>query len=60
MTVYIKKTDSAEEIKRKIDKVLNANRKTKKQFDPFKYLGKLKGVYGDGLAYQKKVRNEWD
>lgn len=23
------------------------------------YYGKLKDAYGDGLEYQKKVRNEW-
>ncbi len=23
------------------------------------YYGKLPGIYGDGLAYQKKIRNEW-
>ena len=23
------------------------------------YYGKLKGIYGDGLAYQKKLRSEW-
>ena len=24
------------------------------------FAGKLKGVFGDGLDYQKKIRNEWD
>lgn len=24
------------------------------------YYGKLKGVFGNGLEYQKKVRDEWD
>ena len=24
------------------------------------FAGKLKGVFGDGLNYQKKIRNEWD
>ncbi|MEM9985160.1 MAG: hypothetical protein AAF804_08705 [Bacteroidota bacterium] len=24
------------------------------------YFGALKGVFGDGLAYQKRVRSEWD
>jgi hypothetical protein len=24
------------------------------------YFGALKGMFGDGLAYQKRVRSEWD
>lgn len=24
-----------------------------------KFFGKLKGVFGDGLKYQKKIRSEW-
>lgn len=24
------------------------------------FAGKLKDLYGDGLEYQKKLRNEWD
>lgn len=60
MTVYIKKTDTIEQMNRKIEKVLRAKRKPKKIFDPYKYLGKLKGVYGDGLEYQKKIRDEWE
>jgi hypothetical protein len=24
------------------------------------YFGALKGVFGDGLAYQKRVRDEWE
>jgi len=27
--------------------------------DRSKYFGSLKGVFGDALTYQKKVRNEW-
>ena len=23
------------------------------------FYGKMPGVYGDGLTYQKKIRNEW-
>ena len=30
-----------------------------KGFNAKKFSGKLKGVFGDPLEYQKKVRNEW-
>jgi len=62
MTVTIKKTDSIEEMNRKIEKVMRAGSKTKakKTWDINKYFGKIKGVYGDGLEYQKKMRDEWE
>jgi hypothetical protein len=63
MTIVIKKTDSPEEAQRKIDRFLKKRKEkpTPKQgFDPYKYLGKLKGVFGDGLEYQKKMRDEWE
>lgn len=31
----------------------------KKLFDAKKFSGKLKGVFGDPLKYQKKLRSEW-
>lgn len=34
-----------------------SKKKTSKTIADF--YGKLKGAYGDGLAYQKKLRNEW-
>lgn len=62
MTVILKKTDTIEEKNRKIEKVMRAGSKTKskKAFDIDKYFGKVKGVYGDGLEYQKKIRDEWE
>jgi len=24
------------------------------------FFGKMKGKFGDGVFYQKKIRNEWD
>ncbi len=59
MTVYIKKTDTVEQMNRKIARVMRAGKK-KKGFPAHKFLGKLKGVYGDGLEYQKKMRDEWE
>ncbi len=46
----------------KIDKVLlevSSQSKSKKGLSAQKYSGILKGVFGDGLAYQKTLRNEW-
>jgi hypothetical protein len=44
-----------EEIRKAIRK-LAPKKKKRKLID---ILGKLPGVYGDGLVYQKKMRNEW-
>jgi hypothetical protein len=61
MTVYIHKTDSPEEIERKMARLVRSKSKhpRQKSFDPFKFVGKgiFKGI--DGLDYQKKVRNGW-
>lgn len=61
MTVIIKRTDTKAQMKKKL--VLAAskkNKRSKKGFDAMKYVGKLKGLYGDALAYQKRLRNEWE
>jgi len=34
-------------------------RSTKKGFNAKRFSGKLKGVFGDAVSYQKKIRNEW-
>lgn len=58
--IEILKTDTTEEVRDKIRRLEN-------EFVPFfntpfpahKYAGKVK--FGeDGLAYQKRIRNEWD
>jgi hypothetical protein len=59
MTVTVKKTDSLQEMNRKIAKVMHAKPKKKATWNIDKYFGAIKDVYGDGLAYQKKTRNEW-
>jgi hypothetical protein len=50
---------SPEEQNRQIlrDKLLHDPKKKKKTLADF--YGKLSGTFGDGLAYQKNVRNEW-
>ncbi|WP_156088761.1 hypothetical protein [Mucilaginibacter pedocola] len=46
-------------------KVEDINKQLKKLQKPKKanlsnFYGKMKGAFGDGLAYQKKLRDEWD
>ena len=61
MTVIIKGTDSKAQIEKKLAQAASAKRKRRvKGFDAMKFLGKLKGLYGDGLKYQKRLRNEWE
>ncbi len=55
MVVTITKETSKEEITELLKKLKSSNKKGLKDF-----YGKLKGVFGDGLAYQKRIRNEWD
>mgnify|MGYP006284158125 CR=1 FL=1 len=61
MSITIKNSDSPEEINKKIEQLYQKmNRKpNKKKYNLLDYVGKLKGVYGDGLTYQKEIRNEW-
>jgi hypothetical protein len=44
----------------KAEKELVEKRSSKSGFDAKKFSGKLKGVFGNPVKYQKKVRNEWD
>lgn len=55
--IKISKKSSENDIRKALTP-LTKKKKGKKTLTDF--YGKLKGVYGDGLAYQKKVRNEWD
>ncbi len=61
MTVIIRASDSAEQLEKKMARAMKTHRKRANPnlFDPFKFLGKLKDVYGDGLEYQRKLRDEW-
>ncbi len=54
MIVKIKAGSSKAEIEKALIKI----RRKKKGFDASKHFGKVKWDI-DGLAYQKKVRNEW-
>lgn len=55
--IKISKKSSESDIRKALSP-LKKKKNNKKTLADF--YGKLKGVYGDGLEYQKKVRNEWD
>ncbi len=63
MTVIIRKTDTRAQIQRKMKRAAAAAvrhaRKTK-GFPAHKFAGKLKGLYGNPIEYQKCIRDEWD
>ena len=55
MVITINKDTKAEEINKAIKQLPKSKKK-----DLSSFYGKLKGVFGDGLEYQKKMRDEWD
>ncbi|MEO6850439.1 MAG: hypothetical protein ABI203_00680 [Mucilaginibacter sp.] len=57
MVVTINKNTNSKEIDEALKK-LEGSKKNKKTVNSF--YGKLKGVFGDAMEYQKKVRDEWD
>ena len=57
MHIHLDKNLNTEQIKEKLEALLKERRTHASMAD---FAGKLKGVYGDGFAYQKKIRNEWD
>jgi hypothetical protein len=54
--IAITKKDTSVSIREKMN--LLELSKGRKLFDPKKYLGKVKG-FGDALAFQKKMRDDW-
>ncbi|MGZ3872521.1 MAG: hypothetical protein ACXVJD_06365 [Mucilaginibacter sp.] len=54
MVIIINKNTKAEEITEELKKLPKSRKKNLKSF-----FGKLKGAYGDGMEYQKKIRDEW-
>jgi len=56
MLVTVKKGAGKKEINAAVKRL--EKKKNKPSLSDF--YGKLKGKLGDGLAYQKSVRNEWD
>lgn len=57
MVVIINKGATKEDIEKALKKMDKAIKKKPHLAD---FAGKLKGFFGDGLAYQKSIRNEWD
>lgn len=55
--VKISKKSNPEETRKALDKLATARGRRSKKLSDF--YGKMKGVYGNGLEYQKKIRNEW-
>ena len=56
MTIIIKKDQSVSEVEDAKKRI----RKKANQHTLADYFGKLKSVYGDGVDFQKKLRDEWD
>ncbi|MEX8548784.1 MAG: hypothetical protein V5804_14400 [Mucilaginibacter sp.] len=56
MVIVINKDADQDEIKAALEKI-KANSEKPKLMD---FYGKMKGKFGDGLTYQKELRDEWD
>ncbi len=57
VVIKISKKSKPEETRKALDKLANTRKKGSIKLSDF--YGKMKGVYGDGLEYQKKIRDEW-
>ncbi|WP_259068176.1 hypothetical protein HDF24_08215 [Mucilaginibacter sp. X4EP1] len=55
MVITVNKDTQSEEIEKALKKMQKSKKKTLLSF-----YGKLKGTFGDGMDYQKTIRNEWD
>ena len=57
MTIHINSDLPPNDFNKELKKLyqIKKNKNSMAQFS-----GKLKGVFGDGLDYQNKLRNEWD
>jgi len=58
MIVTVRKNSRADKIQSDLKKLSGRN-KTSRKKRLADFYGKLKGVYGDGLEYQKQQRSEW-
>lgn len=57
MVVTIRKGETRKQIEAAVSKL---EKKKSSKHSLADYYGKLKGRFGDGLKYQKSIRNEWD
>jgi hypothetical protein len=60
MKVVIPKNASKDEIKQTVSQLKQNTPEGSKKKSLSDFAGSLKGVYGDGLEYQKTMRNEWN
>jgi hypothetical protein len=58
MLIKIDKTTTKEDLKKSLDRI-KQNRAKRKKPNLAEFFGVLPDI-GDGLEFQKKVRNEWD
>lgn len=57
VVIKISKKSKPEETRKALDKLASQRQKRSKKLSDF--YGKLKGAYGNGLEYQKRLRDEW-
>lgn len=55
--IKISTKDKPSDVRKALSKAMKLRKKGKKKLSDF--YGKMPNLYGDGLTYQKKVRNEW-
>ena len=60
MKVVIPRNASKDEINQTVSQLKQNAPEDSRKKSLSDFAGTLKGVYGDGLDYQKKMRNEWD
>ena len=60
MKVIIPRNASKDEIRQTVSQLKQNAPELAKKKSLSDFVGTLKGVYGDGLEYQKTIRNEWD
>jgi hypothetical protein len=61
MIIEVKKPITKAKLNKAAQILANSqNKNGKKIFKAYKHFGKLKGVFGNALEYQKKMRNEWN
>jgi hypothetical protein len=52
--IVVKRTSTRKQLNEAMRKL-----KRHKYFNAMKYLGTVKGVFGNALEYQKRLRDEW-
>ncbi len=57
MIIRISAKSKPDKTKKALEKMALARKKSNAKLGDF--YGKLPGVFGDGLAYQKRLRDEW-